>query len=166
MAVAAATRPSPSQLPLIVWRISKAGHESFDGEGARLYGGRWNHPGARATYTSESLSLAALEYFVNLDTDLVPDGLVSVRAEIPTGLEHKTIEAGDLPGNWRTYPAPEALQDLGTEWIRRCETVVLSVPSAVVPEERNYLLNPAHEEFSSIRVGSPRPFHFDPRMWK
>ena len=166
MAVAAATRPSPSQLPLIVWRISKAGHESFDGEGARLYGGRWNHPGVRATYTSESLSLAALEYFVNLDTDLVPDDLVSVRAEIPTGLEHKTIEAGDLPGNWRTYPAPEALQDLGTEWIRRCETVVLSVPSAVVPDERNYLLNPAHQEFSSIRVGSPRPFHFDPRMWK
>jgi len=166
MAVAAATRPSPSQLPLIVWRISKAGHESFDGEGARLYGGRWNHPGVRATYTSESLSLAALEYFVNLDTDLVPDDLVSVRAEIPTGLEHKTIEAGDLPGNWRTYPAPEALQDLGTEWIRRCETVVLSVPSAVVPDERNYLLNPAHQEFSSIRVCSPRPFHFDPRMWK
>jgi len=166
MAVAAANGLSPSQLPLIVWRISKAGHESFDGEGARLYGGRWNHPGVRATYTSESLSLAALEYFVNLDTDLVPDDLVSVRAEIPTGLEHKTIEAGDLPGNWRTYPAPEALQDLGTEWIRRCETVVLSVPSAVVPEERNYLLNPAHEEFSSIRVGSPRPFHFDPRMWK
>jgi len=166
MAVAAANGPSPSQLPLIVWRISKAGHESFDGEGARLYGGRWNHPGARATYTSESLSLAALEYFVNLDTDLVPDDLVSVRAEIPTGLEHKTIEAGDLPGNWRTYPAPEALQDLGTEWIRRCETVVLSVPSAVVPDERNYLLNPAHQEFSSIRVCSSRPFHFDPRMWK
>lgn len=166
MAVAAASGPSPSQLPLIVWRISKAGHESFDGEGARLYGGRWNHPGVRATYTSESLSLAALEYFVNLDTDLVPDDLVSVRAEIPTGLEHKTIEAGDLPGNWRTYPAPEALQDLGTEWIRRCETVVLSVPSAVVPDERNYLLNPAHQEFSSIRVCSPRPFHFDPRMWK
>ncbi|MCP4203914.1 MAG: RES domain-containing protein [bacterium] len=166
MAVAAATGPSPSLPPLIILRLAKAGYASFAGEGARLYGGRWNHPGVRVVYASESLSLAALEYFVNLDTDLAPDGLVSVRVEIPGGIEQEVVEAGDLPRNWRTCPAPEALQDLGTEWIQRGETGVLSVPSAVVPEERNYLLNPAHGELSRILIGRPRPFHFDPRMWK
>ena len=166
MAVAAAAGPSPSQPLLSVWRIAKASYASFDGEGARLYGGRWSHSGVRVVYASESLSLAALEYFVNLDTDLAPDDLVSVRAEIPGGLERATVEGGDLPRNWRTCPAPETLQDLGTEWIRRGETLVLSVPSAIVPEERNYLLNPGHPEFSDIRIGRPRPFYFDPRMWK
>lgn len=149
-----------------VWRLAKAGYASFDGEGARLYGGRWNHPGIRAVYASESLSLAALEYFVNLDTDLAPDRLVSLRAEIPRRIEQEIVETGDLPKHWRTCPAPEALQDIGTEWLRRGETAVLSVPSAVVPEERNYLLNPAHREFSRIRIGRPRPFQFDPRMRK
>lgn len=166
MAVAAATGSEPPPPPLRVWRLAKAGFSSFDGEGARLFGGRWNHPGWRLTYTSASLSLAAVEYFVHLDTDLAPDDLVSVRAEIPGAVGRQAIEAEDLPRGWRTCPAPEALQDLGTDWLRRGASAVLAVPSAVVPEERNYLLNPAHQEFSRIRIGSPRPFRFDPRMWK
>lgn len=120
-------------------------------------------------YTSEHLSLAALEYFVNLDTDLAPDDLVAVSATIPRGIEEERIEVRDLvriAKDWRTSPAPAALQDLGSDWIRRGETAVLSVPSAVVPEERNLLLNPAHEAFSSVRIGRPKPFGLDSRLWK
>jgi RES domain-containing protein len=149
-----------------VWRVCSRRHRAFDGEGARLYGGRWNHHGARVVYTSGSLSLAALEYFVNLDPDLMPPGLVAVSADIPDGVRVQQIRVRDLPRNWRDAPAPEALRDLGTTWVSRGASAVLAVPSAVIPEDRNYLLNPAHPDFRRIRIGGPEPFRFDPRMWK
>lgn len=155
--------PSP---PSSVWRVAKAGFAAFDGEGARLHGGRWNRPGVRVVYTSGSLSLAALEYFVHVDTDLAPEDLVAVRAEIPPGVAVTRSEAEDLPRDWRSFPAPEALQDVGMEWLRQAESLVLSVPSAVVPEERHYLLDPAHDDFGHVSVGPPRPFTLDPRLWK
>lgn len=149
-----------------VWRISKASRAAFDGEGARLYGGRWNRPGVAVVYTSESLALASLELFVHLDTDLQPDDLVAVSAEVSAALAVETIEAGDLPATWREYPPHEELQALGTAWARRAEKPILSVPSAVVPSERNYLLNPRHRDFAKIRVSGSEPFSFDPRMWR
>jgi RES domain-containing protein len=112
------------------------------------------------------LSLAALECFVNLDTDLSPRNLVAVAADVPESLRLERIGLGGLPEGWRRYPAPESLQDIGTAWVARGSTAILSVPSAVIPEERNYLLNPVHPEFKRIRLGEPKPFHFDPRMWK
>ncbi len=71
-----------------------------------------------------------------------------------------------LPADWRSLPASDALARMGTSWARRLESAVLSVPSAVVPEERNYLLNPAHLQFREIAFGPARPFAFDPRLWK
>ncbi len=149
-----------------LWRLCSRHHAAFDGEGARLYGGRWNHPGAPVVYTSESLALAALEYFVNLDADLGPADLVATRAEVPGEVAMRVIAPRDLPRTWRKYPAPGALRDLGTAWALEGATAVLAVPSAVIPQERNYLLNPAHPEFRRIRVHPPEPFRFDPRMWK
>lgn len=148
-----------------VWRVCSRRHRAFDGEGARLYGGRWNHPGTRAVYTSGSLSLAALEYFVNLDPDLLPRGLVALCAAVPDDVRIQQIGIRDLPRNWRDPPAREVLRDLGTAWVSRGATAVLAVPSAVIPEERNYLLNPAHPDFRRIRIGGAEPFRFDPRMW-
>lgn len=149
-----------------VWRICSRRHAAFDGEGARRFGGRWNHRGSAIVYTSESLSLAALEYFVNLDSDLAPGDLVFVSAEIPQDVTIKRVEAADLPKDWRRYPAPEALQDMGSEWAAKALSAVLAVPSAVIPEERNYLLNPAHPGFKRISFTRLKAFHFDPRMWK
>ena len=165
-AAAVPTGSGPTTTPLAAWRICKRRHAELDGEGARLYGGRWNRPGTRVVYTSGSLSLAALEHFVNLDTDLAPDDLVSVRVEIPAALGMETVRRRSLPADWRSYPAPLALQALGTEWAERRETAILAVPSAVVPEEWNYLLNPAHADFPQVAAGDPEPFSFDPRMWK
>ncbi len=149
-----------------VWRISSRRHRRFDGEGARLYGGRWNHAGTSVVYTSGSQALAALELFVHVDTDLAPSGLIAIPADIPDDLKRETVDVGKLPKNWRAYPGPEALKDLAAAWIERSATAVLAVPSAVIPSERNYLLNPKHAEFSRIKIGNPIPFEFDPRMWK
>jgi RES domain-containing protein len=151
-----------------IWRITSARYadSAFDGEGARLYGGRWNHPGTSIVYGSATLSLAALEYFVHLEPDLAPPGLVAVAADLPAGLALESLEVESLPPDWRTYPAPERLKDLGTGWVRSGRTAVLLVPSSVIPHEMNVLLNPAHPDFPRLRLRAAKPFSFDPRMWK
>jgi len=149
-----------------VWRICSKRRRAFDGEGARRYGGRWNHPGTRLIYTAGSLSLAALELFVHVDIDIVPGDLVSIPADIPDGLAIDAVEIEKLPRDWRRFPAPDALKNIGTTWVAEGRTAVLAVPSAVIPEERNYLLNPAHPDFKRIRIHKSKPFQFDPRMWK
>jgi RES domain-containing protein len=151
-----------------VWRIIPKLHlsQAFDGEGARRFGGRWNGLGTRVVYASATLSLAALEFFVNLDRDTEPDQLVAVSADIPDDTRIGYIEVSDLPKNWRSYPVPEELQDLGTAWVASASAAVLVIPSAVIPEEHNYLLNPAHPDFKRFRLNKPEAFHFDPRMWK
>lgn len=117
-------------------------------------------------YTSATASLAALEYFVHLAPTEAPDDLVLIAADIPTELSMSVVEPARLPAEWRTYPAPESLAELGAEWVRSAATPVLQVPSAVVPQERNYLLNPAHLDFARIAIAAPEPFSFDPRLWK
>jgi RES domain-containing protein len=151
-----------------VWQIIPKLHlsQAFDGEGARQFGGRWNRLGTRVVYASATLSLAALEFFVNLDRDTEPDQLIAISADTPDDVRIEYIEVSDLPKNWRSYPVPEELQDLGTAWVASASTAMLVVPSAVIPEERNYLLSPAHPDFKQFRLNKPEAFHFDPRMWK
>jgi RES domain-containing protein len=150
------------------WRITSLRYATtaFDGEGARRYGGRWNHPGTAMVYTSATLSLSALEYFVHLEPLFAPADLVSVAVEIPAGLAVEFLEIAALPPGWRSYPAPDRLRDLGSGWLRSGRTAVLSVPSSVIPHERNLLFNPAHPEVSRLVAGPLEPFSFDPRMWK
>jgi len=116
-------------------------------------------------YTSATLSLAALEYFVHLDPTDAPGDLVAIPADIPDSLPRIEIRAETLPSRWRAYPAPEELAELGTAWVRARKTAVLEVPSAIVPQEHNFVLNPAHSDFRRIRPGTPEAFNFDPRMW-
>jgi RES domain-containing protein len=151
-----------------VWRIIPKLHlsQAFAGEGARQFGGRWNRLGTRVVYTSATLSLAALEFFVNLDRDTEPDQLVAISADFPDDMRVEHIEVSNLPRKWRGYPVSEELQDLGTAWVARASTAVLVVPSAMIPAEHNYLLNPAHPDFNRFRLNKPEAFHFDPRMWK
>jgi RES domain-containing protein len=147
-----------------VWRLCKKAHAAFDGEGARRAGGRWNRRGTPVVYASQSLSLAALELLVHADPAFLPADLVAIAADVPDALAVEPIEAAGLPRDWRRYPAPEALADRGSDWARAGRTPVLSVPYAVVPQERNFLLNPAHPDFGRIRTGKPEPFAFDTRL--
>ena len=117
-------------------------------------------------YTAASLSLAALELFVNLDPDILPPDLVSIAIAIPEEMRIEEVALDELPSNWRDYPAPESLQVIGANWVAEESTAVLSVPSAVIPYDRNYLLNPRHPDFSKIEALHSEPFQFDSRMWK
>ena len=149
-----------------VWRLCRKRYAAFDGEGARIAGGRWNRRGTAVVYTSSALSLAVLEYFVNLSSRVTPPDLVVVTADVPDTLEITTVGVAGLPRSWRKYPAAEALAELGTRWAQEKKTPILAVPSAVVPQEKNYLLNPAHPDFKKITVGKPEAFSLDLRMWK
>jgi RES domain-containing protein len=117
-------------------------------------------------YTSATLSLAALEYFVHLDAADAPTDLIAIPADIPDEVSRSEIAADTLPPTWRQYPALQHLGDLGAAWIRAGRTAILVVPSAIVPQEQNLLLNPAHRDFRAIRLGTPESFSFDPRVWK
>jgi RES domain-containing protein len=153
---------------MLVWRICKQKRvgDAFSGIGAEQHGGRWNHKGDRMDYTSTSLSLATLELFVHLQPNELPDDLYAVAATIPDAAASEVLSIADLPKNWRDYPAPASLQDVGSAWLREQRSFVLIVPSAVNPEEKNILLNPLHPEAATISDIRSQPFHFDPRMWK
>ena len=116
-------------------------------------------------YTSSSLALATLELFVHLRPTRAPGNLVTISAEIPTSLAVTRIQISQLGRDWRDDPAPERLAELGTRWLRERRTAALAVPSAVIPQETNYLLNPLHPGFRNIRIGRSERFAFDPRMW-
>jgi len=149
-----------------VWRIAGAIHAAFDGNGARRYGSRWTPRGAPAVFTSASLSLAALERFVHTDIDLEPDDLVATAVDIGKDVAIHDVAHADLPSDWRVYPAPAALASIGERWLREARTAVLSLPSVVIPDERNFVLNPRHRDFARLRIHPSRPFRFDSRMWK
>lgn len=152
-------------MSLTVWRICKQKHckHAFSGEGARRFGGRWNNPGTAVVYVAGSQSLAALEMLVHLNAA----DLLAKYALIPVEIEESLIvEIPELPKNWKSYPAPREAKLLGDEWVRSASSVVLRVPSTVVPSESNFLLNPYHAEFFKLKIGEPLRFDFDVRLRK
>ncbi|MGQ0714850.1 MAG: RES family NAD+ phosphorylase [Gemmatimonadaceae bacterium] len=148
---------------MIVWRLARLAHVKLDGEGARLAGGRWNSRGRPAVYTSSRLSLAALELLVHTEVTLVPADLVACEIDIPDGIEVRSVELAELPHDWRR-PGDPACVAIGDEWLDDGRTAVLRVPSAVVPEEWNYIIDPGHRAAGSIEVVRQRKFSFDARL--
>jgi RES domain-containing protein len=116
-------------------------------------------------YTAGTLALAALEVLVHVDHDLAPPDLVAIPIEIPKRVRIEKIEIAILPPHWRAIPAPEELQRIGSVWARRATTLLLRVPSALIPEEYNYLVNPVHPALGRLRIGEPKIFTFDPRLF-
>ena len=147
-----------------LYRICRAAHTALDGEGARLWGGRWNEPGRPVVYTSAALSLAALEYLVHVDPDLAPTDLVALTLELPDEVATETVDAAALPTDWAHAPEPAACRALGDAWLRAGRTVALRVPAAPVPEEWNVLLDPRHADMGRVTVVGERTFWFDPRL--
>jgi RES domain-containing protein len=149
------------------WRIVKSREvaAAFSGKGARKFGGRWNSRGVAMVYTAGSASLAILEMLVNLQA---PE-LMKRYAIIPVAFDDALVSEVDpaaLPKAWRKSPPPAAVQRIGDSWVTGGGSAVLRVPSAVVPSEWNYLLNPAHPDFKSIIIGSKQTVQFDPRLIK
>jgi RES domain-containing protein len=148
-----------------LWRVVKRRHAAtaFDGKAAQRFGGRWNSPGSRAVYTSDSKSLAVLEVLVHLDVGRPLPRFVAFTFDIDTKLVDRLATA-QLPRHWRTSRGLLATQELGDQWLASGHGLALAVPSAIVPEELNYLLNPAHLAFGRLRFGRSMPFLLDPRM--
>ncbi len=146
------------------WRIvpEARARDAFIGEGARLYGGRWNSPGVAIVYASQHKSLAALELLVHRDPRRA-NRFKTFFFQFPESLV-EAVALRDLPKDWRQEPPPPSTQQLGDAWLREARSVVLAVPSIIIPEELNYLLNPNHPDFKKITIGKPQNFTFDARL--
>ena len=152
---------------LSAWRITKRKHAktAFSGEGARLYGGRWNSPSVPMIYTAETQSLAALELLVHLDSPALLDQYVLIAVGIEKALV-LNLDLKEWPKDWRESPPPARLREIGDAWIEAGKSVALRVPSALVPDESNFLLNPRHADFARLRTSKPVPFRYDARLVK
>src|SRR5579863_1182400 len=150
-----------------IWRICRERYaaESFNGNGARLFGGRWNSPGTPMVYASSSLALAAIELFVHLEPNQQPADLVSVAAMLPDGEPAQRLEPEQLPPAWWTDEF-EPLRALGDRWIREKTSLAIEVPSAALRMEWNVLVNPLHPKIADLKIDAPQPFHFDARMFR
>jgi RES domain-containing protein len=138
----------------------------FDGEGAFRFGGRWNSRGTRILYTAGSLSLAALEMLVQLNDEEILLSYSFATAEFDESLILSVEEFRALPENWNASPPPLEIQQIGDEWVRDIASVVLKVPTSVLPVEFNYLINVDHPEFLKVQLGKAQNFTFDERLYK
>lgn len=150
---------------LTAWRLYKPAHAAtaFSGDGARIYGGRWNSKGTAVVYVSERLTLASLELLVHLNSAQV----LETYEFRPVSFEDSLVENLDpnvLPPGWRADPAPPQLRMIGDQWVRQGRSVVLRVPTALVPGEFNYLINPTHPHAGRLQLGEAEEFRFDPRL--
>jgi RES domain-containing protein len=157
---------------MVAYRICRESDPSkaFSGQGARNWGGRWNSPGIAVVYTAGERSLAMLEVLVHLKGVLstgagpllTPYHLIQISFASEL-LEEIRPEA--LPAGWNAEPATHVSQSLGDAWAISARSPILAVPSVIIPEERNYILNPNHPRFKEIRIGETRPCAFDPRLF-
>lgn len=148
-----------------LFRISRKKYiRDLSGEGARKYGGRWNRKGVNVIYTSSHESLAALEVLVHSSINDLPTDLEVLTLSVPDHVTVEKITESMLPENWKIYPAPRLLGDMGTDWALSKKSLLLKVPSVIIPTEYNFLINPAHPDFSKINISKIRPFSFDHRL--
>lgn len=149
------------------WRITKTGNagNAFDGEGARLFGSRWSTPGRRVAFASTTLSLATLEVLVHLQMSSLLASYVTFSVEFSEEWV-QSLDAGVLPLDWRRHPAPTELQEIGDRWIAESRSLLLRVPSAIIPQEFNFLINPGHVDFPKLNTAGPIPFDMDGRLFR
>lgn len=150
----------------VVWRIARR-RFALDrvGTGARESGGRWNHRGTAVLYAGGTVAIAALERFVHV-AGIAPPDLVLVRIELPRACSFERPAVASLPKGWNLVPAERESMDFGTRWAREMRSLVLYVPSALVREEENAVVNPAHPEFPPVKMVIEREFQYDARMYQ
>ena len=146
------------------WRVVRENYatRAFDGEGARVWGGRWHSAGRAVVYTSATTSLGLLEKMVHTDEGLLPF-FITVPVTFDADLI-ETVQPGELPANCRSLPAPHELQQIGNAWLDSMRSCILEVPSVIVPHESNFILNPKHPAFSSLEIGSSIDLEIDQRL--
>ncbi|XHR92703.1 RES family NAD+ phosphorylase [Mucilaginibacter sp. UC70_90] len=143
---------------MILFRITKCNYATdLSGTGARLYGGRWNSEGKSMLYLASSRSLAVLEVLVHLDPLVIPGNYCLTEIEVPDS-KIITVEAEQLPEDWRDISGPVILRQLGDAFLKKQEYLLMKVPSSIVPAEYNYLLNPLHPDSFGVKLLKKRTF--------
>lgn len=148
---------------MILYRITKARYANdLSGLGVRLYGGRWNNVGYNALYLASSRSLAVLESLAHISPTNIPDDLVLLSIEVPD--DFIAVDSASLPDNWKGFPEPNILKQIGNSFLEQNKNLLLKVPSALVPNEFNYIMNPLHNNTGKVRIITVSPFAFDDRL--
>jgi len=137
---------------MLVYRISKTKYATdLSGEGAKLYGGRWNNKLTPCIYTSESRALALLEYTVNININDIPRALSIITLDIPDADIYE-LNQSQLPGDWKDVPAPSSTKDIGSNLLNESKNAVIKIPSAIITNEFNYILNPKHPHNKNFKI--------------
>lgn len=139
--------------------------QQLTGEGARLFGGRWNQKGSACIYTSATRALCILEYLANVLLDDLPPDLTITEYAIPDKL-CRIIPANELPEDWKDVPAPASTKLFGSTLLADAGCTCFAIPSVIVPAEMNYILNPAATAFGQVKIIATEPFLLDHRIKK
>jgi RES domain-containing protein len=150
---------------MLVYRIAKKDvAKDLAGTGAKLFGGRWNQRGTAVVYTSETRALATVEFLVHVSLSNAPRGLMIATVEIPDSIVPEDVPRASMPRGWRDYPPPRGVADLGTRWAKSKKSLLLRVPSAIVEQEYNILINPLHSDMGKVVLKQVEAFEFDKRL--
>ena len=151
---------------MTVYRICKNKFKKdLSGKGAELSGGRWNSTGVPMLYTSESIALCMLEVLVHIPKSSVPDDFVLVKIEVPDNAAISEVKINSLPKGWNDFPFTEETRNIGDDFIRQQANLILKVPSSIVPDSYNMLLNPQHPEMKEVKIASIQRSPFDVRLY-
>lgn len=150
-----------------VYRLSRRKYaEELSGKGAAMVGGRWNSRGTELIYTAQSRALAMAEVAVHLTLATLPDDFVMVEIDIPDTISVSDMEPEKLPKHWNSFPYNLRTQSIGDEFVKSEKSCLLKIPSAVVPGDHNFLINPKHIDFSKISISAVENFPFDERLFR
>jgi RES domain-containing protein len=153
---------------MLAYRLVKERYaeRALDGSGAKTHGGRWNGKGTAMVHASDSIALAALELLVHLQRQAMLNAYVLFTLPLPDS-QVMLLDRTALPPDWRRDPPPASTAAIGDEWATSGLSLALSVPSTLVPQQSNILLNSAHPAFAAVAAEATRePFEFDPRLLK
>ena len=138
--------------------------DDLSGTGAKLVGGRWNSPGVPMLYTSENRALALAEYWIHVHPSNLPSDVCVVEIEVPDTARIISMPLSSLPQNWRVSPPLKSLRQIGDQWVQNGQSLILKIPSTIMPLECNYILNPAHQDMTSVSVRLITNYEWDRRM--
>ena len=149
---------------MILYRISNCSYvTNLDGMGARLYGARWNSKGVAVVYMASSRALAVLEVLVHLQPLFTPSNFCLAEIKVPDD-SILALDIDTLPQNWNDISPPAVLKEIGNQFIKEGKYLMMKVPSSVVYEESNYLINPMHPDIKKVSIVDTHPFNFDRRL--
>jgi RES domain-containing protein len=152
---------------MIVYRLCRKNYANdLSGRGAEISGGRWNGKGVAALYTSSSRALCAIEILVHIPVGIIPKDYYLINIEFPDNAPLKAIDVKNLPDNWNGNPISVSTQRIGNTFFSEQKELVLKVPSAIIKDEWNYIINPMHKDFKKVKVLTADPFTFDTRLFK